>query len=105
WDEEISGEPEEGSLSVSEHVLGTEDVSIIDDDGPPQEEGAEKTRIEMNPLEQVLAMEAERKDKQASMPTGPARPSAKGAGNGAGGAQPGRFPSASTPVPLPAPPT
>src|SRR5678816_2138977 len=35
WDEEVSDEPEEGALSV---VLGTDDVSIIDDDAPPQEE-------------------------------------------------------------------
>jgi serine/threonine-protein kinase len=98
WDEELSAE--EVEESQSEHVLSTSDVSIIDDEPPPQEEGAERTRIEMNPLERVLALEAERKDQAAGVPTAAAKPLALG-NNGARASRD----STSQPVPLPAPPT
>jgi hypothetical protein len=80
----------EGS-EKSEIALGAEDMSeiseasqsnLVEEPEGEREEGAEKTRIEMNPLEKVLAAEAARK---------------------AGGAGP---PSNGKPaVPLPAPPT
>jgi hypothetical protein len=59
WDDEPSGSGTgDGELTRDRtRDLGTGDLSLLDD-VPEPEEGAEKTRIESNPLEAVLAAEA-----------------------------------------------